>query len=122
MKKTEIGIKNGVVNVITIKHFLYHTKLFAPLINLFVPKYYAVKYKKDFIKVLENLTIEEIENGVVILLGRKLSLSPTDFNVPNINNLNVLNFNHSYWYDGADEHKNDFILNRKRFTLEDIED
>lgn len=118
-----LGILTGKVTILKWGSQLAGSHIANQFIEVYNIPYVNIKLKKELMLLLNQLTQKDIENGFIILYGQDvLPLMPKELvNGISLDDLNILKFNHSYKYDSASLNKNDYIINRKRYTLNDVE-
>jgi len=109
------GIMTNMVNVLKCWYFqVKDVKVFAELYGIPIV---SMMYKRELNKLINQLTLKDIERGIIVVYGKKeLPLKHDDFKDElTFNNVKINNISPEYVKDAEKE----FRLNRKKITLEE---
>lgn len=111
------GVKTNMVNIFKVSWYEDDAKI-KEFLNLFgLPIKYASRRnpKHELKKIINELTLKDIERGYIIVFGNKvLQMNHSDFkNEITYNNVNIMPLSRSY------KEGYDLVLNRKNIKLED---
>ena len=111
------GIMTNMVNILKCWNFeIKDVEIFANLFGIPITIITAMNPKRELSKLLNGLTLKNIERGIIVVYGKKeLPLKHGDFNNDlTFNNVKIFNIHPEYIQGG----KKEFRLNRKKVTIE----